>query len=114
MTTEWKLVPVEPTEDMVAAGFDAVPSAHEGLIRARWRCMIAVAPQPPSQWPQPRPMSEAPKDAVVLAWWPLFRGWFKAQWDGRHWRNADGCSVANEPTHWLPIPPEPTKQEATE
>ena len=48
MTTEWVLVPREPTAKMVLAAFDAITNASgEGMIRARWRCMLDAAPAAP-------------------------------------------------------------------
>ena len=50
MTTEWVLVPREPTGAMVLAAFDAITNASgEGMIRARWRCMLDAAPAAPQQ-----------------------------------------------------------------
>ena len=114
MKGEWKLVPVEPTKEMVEAGFDAVPGAFEGLISARWRCMLAAAPQPPSQWPAPRPMSEAPKE-IVLAWWPEWAEWIATWWspDRDMWLHALSECDEQQPTHWLPMPPDPPEQEVT-
>ena len=115
MKGEWKLVPVEPTKEMVEAGFDAVPGAFEGLISARWRCMLRAAPQPPSQWPAPRPMSEATRDKTVLAWWPRQQQWAETTW--LYFCNKWTCDFATnsspQPTHWLPMPPKPTEQETT-
>ena len=110
--SEWKLVPVEPTKEMVEAGFDAVPGAHEGFIRARWRCMLAAAPQPPSQWPAPRPMSEAPKDRPVLAWWPRQQQWVVTWWwSQRSGWFCRGYAPPGKPTHYLPMPAAPTDQQ---
>ena len=48
--TEWVLVPREPTAKMVLAAFDAITNASgEGMIRARWRCMLDAAPAEPQQ-----------------------------------------------------------------
>ena len=45
----WKLVPLEPTTEMVEAAFDAIPaSLLDGKIRTHYRAMLAAAPQPPS------------------------------------------------------------------
>jgi len=44
--TGYVLVPVEPTQRMIEAAFDAVSSSvAEGSIRARYRAMLAAAPQ---------------------------------------------------------------------
>lgn len=46
----WKLVPVEPTQAMVEAAFDALPNSPlEGRIRTHYRAMLAAAPTPPVQ-----------------------------------------------------------------
>ncbi|MBD1589489.1 hypothetical protein [Pseudomonas typographi] len=63
---EWKLVPVEPTEDMIVYGFESVPhlgfsdpdlwdhyseltGCQQAAMRAKlcWAAMLAAAPQPP-------------------------------------------------------------------
>ncbi len=55
----WKLVPIEPTEEMVraahaaTAGWLGLPGPHSALSQAlfkhahRWRAMVAAAPNPP-------------------------------------------------------------------
>lgn len=46
----WKLVPVEPTQAMVEAAFDALPNSPlEGRIRTHYRAMLAAAPTTPVQ-----------------------------------------------------------------
>ena len=65
MTTEWVLVPREPTGAMVLAAFDAITNASgEGMIRARWRCMLDAAPAAPQQaepavWVRPDQLKQA-------------------------------------------------------
>lgn len=45
----WRLVPVEPTPEMVEAAFDALPLYPlEGKIRTHYRAMLAAAPSPPA------------------------------------------------------------------
>lgn len=118
MTTEWKLVPVEPTRDMlnVVNGCpEDVPEFREWVDEDNtltYHAMLAAAPQPPPQWPAPRPMSEAPKDKPVLAWWA------EKQWAVSSWletRSRWAClghdtTTSPQPTHWLPMPPEPTTE----
>jgi len=43
----WKLVPVEPTTEMVFAGFN-VTEGENRLARKHYAAMIAAAPQPPT------------------------------------------------------------------
>lgn len=46
----WKLVPVEPTTEMVEAAFDALQlSLLDGKIRTHYRAMLDAAPTPPAQ-----------------------------------------------------------------
>lgn len=47
MTIEWKLVPVEPTEEMRDAG--NVEVKNRGVLFSAWRAMLAAAPVPPSE-----------------------------------------------------------------
>ena len=48
--SERVLVPREPTAKMVLAAFDAITNASgEGMICARWRCMLDAAPAAPQQ-----------------------------------------------------------------
>lgn len=50
----WKLVPVEPTTEMVVAAFDAIPaSLLDVKIRTHYRAMLAAAPHPPSAQAEP-------------------------------------------------------------
>lgn len=65
--TQWKLVPVEPTETMVVSGFESAPDKHfstaeeweryeamsgcqQSAYRAEkcWAAMLAAAPTPPA------------------------------------------------------------------
>ena len=63
---------------------------------------------PAQQWPEPRPIEEAPKDRRILGWEPfLSQGgwWIIAEWDEseEQWVDHDGefCEL----THFLPLPP---------
>jgi len=50
--TEWRLVPVEPTEDMKTAGAPLIGQYREAGKRyaeAAYRAMLAAAPTPPAQ-----------------------------------------------------------------
>jgi len=42
----WKLVPIEPTEEMIRAGNAAIPNQLEPAMHA-WDSMLAAASQPP-------------------------------------------------------------------
>ena len=66
-----------------------------------------------SNWPEPRPIEEAPKDGEwVLGWTKedtkrTGEGWELIKWSllSKNWQDyeADKCF----PTHFLPLPPEP-------
>jgi hypothetical protein len=48
MNDKWKLVPVEPTPEMLEAGRKAVTTlALESATKRAWAAMLAAAPQPP-------------------------------------------------------------------
>lgn len=67
-------------------------------------------------WPSPRPMSDAPKDARILAYFgPNRGGWYVCSWqEGNRWKgfwcpdgyaNGTTWARANQPQCWLPLPP---------
>lgn len=68
-------------------------------------------------WPEPRPIAEAPVDDNVLAWWPPY--WSDdGEW-AVSWRRPDGvwARIGSDPvapfrgpTQWMPLPP-PLAQE---
>lgn len=78
---------------------------------ANIRVQTTTEPPAASQWPTPRPMSEAPKDkgSKVLAWWPASTEWIVTWW----WpeRNCWLCALSEcdepQPTCWLPMPAAP-------
>ena len=58
---------------------------------------------PAPQWPDPRPIAEAPKDGSELLLWFPGLGWIKSGWSRLFGWNASGYI----PTHFLPLPPAP-------
>lgn len=90
---------------------------------AEWKAGVEYIPlfTHPPQWPQPRPMSEAPKQAdawppeKILAWWPDSKeGVATWWWTARGiWIHALSEYDEHQPTHWLPMPPAPTEQEVS-
>lgn len=72
-----------------------------------------------------RPMSEAPLDRAVLAWWPESFGgvWERSKWDPDtyarktampHWYAHTVAHLMgmrhlrrHQPTHWVELPPRP-------
>ncbi len=59
---------------------------------------------PAPQWPEPRPIAEAPKDNPILAWEQ--DRWFIGEWNdsAKRWVDDECC---RSPTHFLPLPPKP-------
>ena len=59
---------------------------------------------PAPQWPEPRPIAEAPKDNPILAWEQ--DRWFIGEWNdsAKRWVDDECC---RSPTHFLPLPPAP-------
>jgi hypothetical protein len=134
--TEWKMVPVEPTEEMWQAGRSQL-IAGEGAIDV-WQAMLSAAPAAP----------EAPSDAVCrkidararngkawLVWWPTVKldddgnltdevtggTWLISEYQG-HWIEpdcinaigewfGDGEEYAAEPTHYMPLPAPPLRRD---
>ena len=64
---EWKLVPVEPTDEMLYAGRDAIEDG--GSTREVFLDMLAAAPTPPAQ-----ASGQAPSDEEIIADMEA-RGW---------------------------------------
>ena len=66
---------------------------------------------PAPQWPEPRPIEEAPQEAI-LAWLPgddeMEAGWevcYPSKRSPSYWISSDGNLY--KPTHFLPMPPKP-------
>ena len=63
---------------------------------------------PAPQWPEPRPIEEAPKHTGLLAWFPGTDMWNEG-WE-LVFLSDDGWSTGREghqPTHFLTLPPKP-------
>ncbi len=58
---------------------------------------------PAPQWPEPRPIAEAPKDGSKLLLWCPGLGWIISGWSHLYMWSARGYI----PTHFLPLPPAP-------
>lgn len=58
-----------------------------------------------------RPMSEAPRDKPVMAWWPAEKQWAVSSWLETRSRWAclgHDTTTSPQPTCWLPMPAGPT------
>ena len=65
---------------------------------------------PAPQWPEPRPIAEAPKDGSEIQGWEPDLGWRVLMWWKNAWRLCGAESAETfiyEPTHFLPLPPKP-------
>lgn len=115
---KWKLVPVEPTPEMIEAGDVANPTAWNedtdlgfgcDVAFEVYRAMLAASP-PADEW---RPIETAPHETnVLLAWqdWSLPGRWrMEAGMASWGWRNevASTMSRHGEATHWMPLPTPP-------
>lgn len=55
------------------------------------------------------PIATAPKDGTVIDIWTGYRRETDVHWDGTHWRI--GSAVFSSPTHWMPRPDNPPKED---
>ena len=62
---------------------------------------------PAPQWPEPRPIEEAPKDGGEVQGWEPDIGWRVLTWWENAWRLCGAETFIYEPTHFLPLPPKP-------
>ncbi len=96
----YKLVPVEPTEDMVIHGFESVPDecftdykvwdkyqemsgCQQAAFRAKlcWAAMLASAPTPP------QPIFDDAKERELFEQIISKRGWSTEKVDGFYWES---------------------------
>ena len=113
----WKIVPVEPTGEMVDAGIRSLGTAD------KFRAMLAAAPTPPVSEDRWLPIETAPKDEFVLLAGPsgyttietvFATGRMCSDYHVGRWidhANDDLTDWGFEPTHWMPLPKAPTTQE---
>lgn len=108
----WKLVPAEPTTEMLEAGcnnmsfHDCVQPHSEDECRSGYRAMLAAAPPPPanivadspSAREVARPLEDWHEDMGDVLWWefpvveaPWVGSPLDSDWLGYH-------------THWTPLP----------
>ena len=128
---KWKLVPIEPTQNMVDAHISGMQLA--GFSRA-YRDMLAAAPEPQNQQqniPENIPQGwincsdQMPEDdqvvAIVDAGHGCFYGGAVVSRSGPNFHLIGGLSAENydggavveldmEATHWMPLPTPPEKE----
>ena len=117
-TDALRLVPVEPTLEMMAAGDAAYENAllsnKRDVIRAfkqRWYAMLSAAPASPLPGGGWQDISTAPKDGtevlVMLKPKVIRLGWyFKPSSRTEGWCDENGKRII--PSHWMPLPAAPT------
>jgi hypothetical protein len=111
-TKGWRLVPVEPTEEMEAAAEDDYEANGETFPdwKSKWRAMIAAAPQSPSvqQAAATEPMREALKELLEtsMAQCPSFEEGVEAQnaWTDRRIQARINARAALAATPKEPTP----------
>lgn len=123
----WRMVPVEPTQVMLAAGVAAESHApthvQERLTLLAYRAMLAAAPQPEAQpvaWMLRSVRGDAfhagstpPQPVDVFPWVPLYAAPQPAATPCPHIRSS---GVGDHATHWCalngpPAAPEPSEAE---
>jgi hypothetical protein len=86
------------------------------IMAEEWQHPIiddAIAALEGLAWPTPQPIETAPRDgAWILVWLPPDGHGRDGHWDKVSWcRYAQGFLTEevwlNNPTHWLPLPPDP-------
>ena len=108
----WKLVPVEPTDEMCGAAYSD-RMVWNGGPRAIYEAMLAAAPTPPVSEDRWQSIETAPKDgSKFLAWRrhstsPLIV-FYNAEYD--QYECEDGHLVFSL-IHWRPLPKAPAMQE---
>ncbi len=115
----WKLVPVEPTVEMLGAWHGAVEVSifdePLGAYQEGYAAMLAAAPVSPSPW---LPIDEnTPEDRFLFLYCPADRSHWLAKWQGRGeeacWFGVDELGLTRrsdahfEPSHWMPLPAPP-------
>ena len=98
----WKLVPVEPEQQMVERGAQSIEdnggNARQWYVREAWAEMLDAAPTPPAPVSMPEPLTNAEIDA---ARYRLLRRKFAIISDGNG--NAEFCPISlPRPTHIAP------------
>jgi len=95
--------------------FEGSAAEYIGVSNFCVKCELAAQKEhgsgkpslPVSQWPEPRPIEEAPKDGSEIQGWEPDIGWRVLTWWENAWRLCGAETFIYEPTHFLPLPPKP-------
>lgn len=112
----WVLVPVEPTHEMIEAGYQ--PWLNRGnrkgpsVVRGVYLAMLSASPAPQAYgW---RPIETAPKDGtlIIAAHSNYADGIMDCVlWSGGRWETQEGIGyMAGRFTHWRPLPAPPAQE----
>ena len=103
----WKLVPVEPTKDMLEASW----TLHSIYHPSAYRDMLAAAPQPPVSDGWIKCSDSIPEDSgrywcYVEEQNSLGKSHYQwnCSWNGERWSEKD---LTGKVTHWMPLPEPP-------
>ncbi len=100
----WRLVPVEPTKEMFAAGYDELENSES--IELIYKRMISASPAcgGSSEWVSV--FKERPQKIEGNKIWATDGDTqFECEFNDGFWCNISG----SEFTHWMPLPPAPVK-----
>lgn len=124
--TEWQLVPKEPTDEMKQAAsafwYEKDEPAFATMKKAfgeMYEEMLAAAPKQTDGW---TPIETAPRDGtyfMATSQPSQEMHVFTCCWSAYHpnakgkecWRNSRICGDKLNPTHWMPLPPAPKKED---
>lgn len=114
----WKLLPIEPTEAMIEAGWNAIGEAD-----ATYRAMIDAAPPTPNASESERgwkPIDSAPRDGsiILIGFVPtgnLYkedRRVFEGRWNAaqNQFTSTNGFLIFDSASHWQPLPAAPSQE----
>ena len=115
----WKLVPVEPTIEMIEEGNEGFrsPDSRRHTVSSCYKAMLAAAPTPPVSEDRWMLIETAPKDGTsILCWcdnnaeicWSVQKHGVGMVW------MTDNCvdfGGYESPTHWMPLPEAPAMKE---
>ncbi|TCC09586.1 DUF551 domain-containing protein [Kosakonia quasisacchari] len=104
----WKLVPVEPTQEMIDAHVEGVQT---GGMQKGYRAMLAAAPAAPTGWI--KCSDRMPDEGVrVLVYDRSENEQYVAWYSFGCWAYgvSHDCNLECYPTHWMPLPAAPEQE----
>lgn len=120
--TQFKLVPVEPTREMLEAVLGPVKPQYENRLDLRqmiYRAMLAAAPSPWKDAAGQNPNPDCDRQLVIVDHGPGSFSHYRVAFnrDGE-WFDASTFQPIEQNgfcvIHWMPLPPPPATQESKE